>query len=181
MFSSNPWGAYITILAPLLAGYYLFVGLRFYARDLKARMSQKGNPTASQRDLSQQDFDTPDPPAGTLMPDPSPTIQTPVVQTNQPVKDDDAEQLAHWQNEELFDQVEQLAAHLKGAIEEAYEKDYSTQDLVLLLQMTLKEYSALVGTSFQTAINNLIETECAKYGPIHLREEDLATVWKQVP
>lgn len=179
MFTSNPWGAYITMLAPLLAGYYLFVGLRFYGPDLKARIAAGRSAGLSPLDSPRQDFDTPDPPA--VSSSISPVMTGPIQQGNsQTAADEDTEHMPTWQNEELFDQLELLAGHLKEAIEEAHEKDYGKQDLVLLLQMTLKEYPAMHDRPFRTAIENLIGTECSKYGSIHLREQDLAAVWKQV-
>lgn len=175
MFTSNPWGDYITILAPLIAGYYLFIGLRFYGRDLKAKIARNRIDSAS-RPRPQRDFDVPDPP----VPSSLAAEQRETVVSSLEDNDNSDQKPAAWQNEELFDQVERLAAHLKEAIEEAHEKEYGKQDLILLLQMTLKEYPALREAPFQTAINNLIETECAKYGSIHLREEDKVVIWKQV-
>lgn len=179
MFTSNPWGDYITMLAPLIAGYYLFIGLKFYGRDLKKRLTSKRSSSGRLANMSEQDFDVPDPPPVTFAYERVQHVQkqeTPV----SPDVEDDIDQSATWQNEELFDQLELLAGHLKEAIEEAHEKEYGKQDLTLLLQMTLKEYPAMSAQPFVTAINNLIETECAKYGSIHLREQDLAAVWKQV-
>jgi len=180
MFTSNPWADYITVLAPLITGYYLIVGLRFYGRDLKALITAKRSNSGRLPGLPQQDFDTPDPPAPPAeLKGPTNAVQQQSVGKQQ-VDEDETDQTPAWQNEELFDQVEQLAAHLKEAIEEAHEKEYGKQDLILLLQMTLKEYPALREAPFQTAINNLIETECAKYGSIHLRGEDKVAIWKQV-
>lgn len=176
MFTSNPWGDYFTMLAPLIAGYYLFIGIRFYGRDLKAKIAGWRNDSGRIPAL-QRSIDIPDPPVFTSQT----ADQLEYEDTKLAKTDDESEQEpASWQNEELFDQVERLAAHLKEAIQEAHEKEYGKQDLILLLQMTLKEYPALRGAPFQTAINNLIETECAKYGSIHLREEDKVAIWKQV-
>jgi hypothetical protein len=179
MFTSNPWADYFTILAPLIAGYYLFVGIRFYRKDLKARLTAGTSGRDAPPYLPEQDFDAPDPPERDLKSQPDQSAR----QNKSPEKaiaEDENTPSASWQNEELFDQVELLATHLKDAIEEAHEKEYGKQDLILLLQMTLKEYPAMSAKPFRTAIDNLIETECAKYGPIHLREEDKAAIWKQV-
>jgi hypothetical protein len=176
MFTSNPWGDYFTMLAPLIAGYYLFIGIRFYRRDLKAKIAGRRNQSIRIQG-PQQSVDIPDPPVFT----PLAANQQEYEDTKLPKSEDDSDQEpAAWQNEELFDQVERLAAHLKEAIEEAHEKEYGKQDLILLLQMTLKEYPALREAPFRTAINNLIETECAKYGSVHLREDDKVAIWKQV-
>lgn len=175
MFTSNPWTDYLMIVSSLIAGYYVVVALRFYGRDMKALVTEKRGPTRDISFTDHEDFDTPDLPEASFRNEQTETDY------DQDISDElDDEDVPAWQSEELFDQVEDLAAHLKTAIEEAHEKAYGKQDLVLLLQMTLKDYPTVIGTPFQLAINNLIEAECAKYGSIHLRGEDKVAIWKQV-
>ena len=83
-----------------------------------------------------------------------------------------------WKNEAFFSQVEGLAVHLREVIAEAHEKHYEREELVLLLQMTLKEYPAIPGTPFQLAISNpAVGSECAKYGSIYLDAQDKVMIW----
>jgi hypothetical protein len=70
-----------------------------------------------------------------------------------------------------------LTAHLRDAIDEAHEKQYNKNDLVLLLQMLLKDYSYLKDTPFRVSINNQIEAECAKYGSMLLSEDETEELW----
>lgn len=177
MFTSNPWGAYFTILAPLLAGYYLFVGLRFYGRDLKARLSQKRSFYNTRANPLRQNPDIPDPPVDAL-PAPALPMRTNLIGPDHPAENELPQSIS-WQNEELSEQIQLLASYLREAIEEAYEKNYGKQELILLLQMTLKEYPAMSEKRFRTAIDNLITTECSKYGLMHLDDQDLDEVWSQ--
>ncbi|MGX5857953.1 hypothetical protein ACWKW6_30125 [Dyadobacter jiangsuensis] len=175
MFTSSPWGAYFTILAPLLTAYYLFVGLRFYGRDLKARFSQKRNFDNRPANPSRQNFDVPDPPVDAFS---APALPA---QANAPGPQQHAEdELAQpfsWQNEELSAQIQLPASYLREAIKDACEKNYGKQELILLLQMTLKEYPAMSQKRFRTAIDNLITAECSKYGAVHLHQKDLDELW----
>ena len=41
MFTQISWGSYITIVAVLIAGYYFFVGFRYYRNDLLQLLSGK--------------------------------------------------------------------------------------------------------------------------------------------
>ncbi|OJV21705.1 MAG: hypothetical protein BGO21_00240 [Dyadobacter sp. 50-39] len=163
MFTLNPWADYLTVLGPLIAVYYLFVGLKFYSRDLKARIISGRNSRRSRRPKMKRKEDHED----------ALEVEDPAVESVNPTSD-----ASHsWKNEALFSQVEGLAAHLREVIAEAHEKHYEREELVLLLQMTLKEYPAIPGTPFQLAINNLIGSECAKYGSIHLDAQDKVMIW----
>lgn len=76
-------------------------------------------------------------------------------------------------------QVKQLTQHLKETIADAYQNQYSREDLLLLLEMTLKDYLSLSSTPFQAVINELILSECSKYGFIHLSVVELEQIWKE--
>lgn len=161
------WTGYVKIVAPLMMAYYGFVMYKFYRQELKAFWAGMGGRaptvdvvTVASRESTHTASD--EGPGG--------------VQQNLQEEEEEPE---FRQSEEAFRKVEDLAAHLKAAIGEAHEKNYSRQELVLLLQMTLRE-SNIGGTPFQYAINNLVENECSKYGHIHLRAEDLAEMWDQV-
>ena len=84
------------------------------------------------------------------------------------------------QKDEMFEKAYGLMAHLASEIKESHQKNYSKEDLVLMLEMILKDYRILKGTAFQMAVNNCIETECARYGSIHLSEGETIEVWRKV-
>lgn len=57
-----------------------------------------------------------------------------------------------------------LSSQLRNSIREAYQKGYKKRDLIFLIQMSIKDFSAVKGTPFREAINNVITSESAKYG-----------------
>nr|WP_295931982.1 hypothetical protein [uncultured Dyadobacter sp.] len=178
MFTSNPWGSYLGVLSALLVGYYLFVGLRFYGRDLWTRIGIKSafqhGPARiivrrSQELDSQQDLADP-----ALLPTSASHL---VAQNSYTTTDLDGP--AQGPFDEFPGGLQQLRNDLNQAVEEAYLKDYDKEELVLLLQLTLKSQHSLIGTAFQTSVNEHIQTECAKYGSMHLSTADLVEIWKQ--
>lgn len=163
MFTTNPWTLYASVIGPLLAGYYLFVGIRFYREDIREKITRWRSPSKRIASLPEQKH--------------KPTPANPI-ETYTDYDQDENEPV--WENEQMMRQLEGLSVHLKESIEQAHQRDYNKQELILLLQMTLKEYPALAGTPFQLSINNLVDAECAKYGSIHLRGEDKMVIWSQV-
>ena len=174
MFTTSPWAVYVYVAGPVITGYYLFVASRFYRREIKAKIS-------SRRSLRVKPAE-------------------PRKETNQPVAQSEPEQIDYaqmaaepisgpkkifppvslWKNRVLSGQQQSLTEHLTYLIQEAHEKDYDKQELILLLQMTIRDFLDFEGTQFQSAINECIGTECAKYGYIHLGEEDKAAIWNKV-
>lgn len=163
MFTSNPWADYTILLAALLIAYYLFVVFKFYGSDLRAWIAPRSSsPAVGGSQLSHQ-ADWPE--AASSIPSGS--------------------QLDHFPQEaslkETFSEhLEELSGHLKDIIQEANQKQYSQEDLIMLLQMTLREYPTISGSPFQRMINNLIDLECAKYGSLHLQAQDKVMIWKSV-
>ncbi|MCF0055198.1 hypothetical protein [Dyadobacter sp. CY356] len=167
MLTANPWVAYVSIVGPLLAGYYLLVGLIFYRQELKASIfkskSAPGKPAARDAKARPAELES---------------FQEPGIQ-NAELDADQDQQEESWENEPMMQQLEELSVQIKNAIEEAHDKDYSKEEFVLLAQMTLREYPAIYGTPFQLSVNQLIEAELAKYGSIHLESEDRMRIWNQ--
>jgi len=84
------------------------------------------------------------------------------------------------ETDDTFQQVEELTASLKEAIAIAVDKECIKEEFILSLQLLLKKYYFLKGSLFQEAINNLILSECEKYGSIHLSAVELVLLWKEV-
>lgn len=84
------------------------------------------------------------------------------------------------ENDNLFKVVDELISKLKSAISEAVSKKYSKQEFIFLLQLTLKEYSILKRSPFQVAVNDLITSECEKFGFIRLSAVELMELWNEV-
>lgn len=162
MFTSKPWAVYAGITTGALLIYYIFVGWKYFRTEISSLLRSK--PKKRQLDSS--------------------TLITEAQQTSGPGQQNEEimeeEEQPAWQNEALFTQVEDLFEHLASEIEEAHQKNYNRQDLIQMLQLILKEYQVLKGTPFQIAVNNRIDSECAKYGSIHLSEGDKGEVWGMV-
>ncbi|MDR6809673.1 hypothetical protein J2Y45_006750 [Dyadobacter sp. BE34] len=169
MIIEHPWKTYaiVAILSALV--YYTFLGWRFFLPDIKARMKKSKQPAPRHSEAAS-----------------APSIPTRAAHHSEdsvpfsvPSQLEDNEPPV-WQNEEMFEKAQGLMAHLSSEIKEAQQKGYSKQDLLLMLEMIIKDYSVLKGTAFQTAVNNCIATECAKYGSIHLSEGETIEVWRKV-
>jgi len=165
MIIEHPWKSYATIAGLSTAIYYAVIGWQYYLPEIKSWLGQRHKPVQL-REINGQSSDT----LGETEP--------PEIDENNLV--DDLSEAPAWQSEEMFETAEKLSTHLISEIEEAHSKEYSKPDLILMMQMILKNYSVLKGTPFQKVINNRIEAECAKYGSIHLSEGEMIEVWRMV-
>lgn len=153
MFTNISWASYILVVTLLLAVWYLVIGMRFYFNDLQNLLTRKRKP-----DLQLASDDT--------------YLTTGAEFT--------PEQTEASNTDNLFQEVEMLTAKLKETIADASSKNYHKEEFNFLLQLTLKECPHLKGSPFQVAINNLILSECEKYGSLHLSAEELVILWKEV-
>lgn len=160
MSISNPWTVYTVVLAATLLIYYTFVGWKYYRKEIRSLFKGKTKNRIESSSVGDR-----------VKPSESGELD--------PAFSDGAEQAAS-QDEALFTQVQALNEYLVTEIEEAHQKDYNKQDLIQMLQMILKEYGALKGTPFQHAVNKRIDAECAKYGQMHLAEDDKDQLWSIV-
>ncbi|WP_234672695.1 hypothetical protein [Dyadobacter sp. CY261] len=161
MFTSNPWAVYARILAGGLLIYYIFVGWKYFRADIKHLLGSRAKKRQSNSNA----------PIRKVKETSGPGPQHEEVL-------EEAQQV--WQDEEMSFKVDKLLEHLTEEIQEAHQKNYDKQDLIQMLQIILKEYSVLKGTAFQSEVTNLIDTECAKYGSIHLSKGDKREVWNVV-
>ena len=76
--------------------------------------------------------------------------------------------------------MDELAQQIRLDISEACQKGYEREDLIFLIQLLVKDFSAIKGTPFRFAIDNVITSESAKYGHINLSAVELEEVWKEV-
>ena len=153
MFTNISWASYILVVTLLLAVWYLVIGMRFYFNDLQNLLTRKRKP-----DLQLASDDTYLTTGSEFTPEQTEASNT----------------------DNLFQAVEMLTAKLKETIADASSKNYHKEEFNFLLQLTLKEYPHLKGSPFQMAINNLILSECEKYGSLHLSAEELVMLWKEV-
>lgn len=166
MFSPTPWTDYFIAVAALLAVYYILFAFKFYGVRIKAAVISggtnwwrlpRGEPAGMVEGLTRQ---------GAGFETSADNVQAP--------------QAAVSQERVAFEQIVGLGNQLTALIEEAHQQNYDATELSLLLQMVLKEYPLVHSKSFQMAINEFIDNQCAKYGSLHLGEADKAVIWDQM-
>ncbi|MFC4233316.1 hypothetical protein ACFOW1_15550 [Parasediminibacterium paludis] len=160
MFTNISWTTYLTFVALFLSAWYIIICLRFYSSDILNFISSKTKTqkTDSGNELQATQY------AGT---------KTAALEENI----NNAASLNEAQTDHLFEDVETLSAKIKEAVSDASSKDYNKEEFFFLLEITLKAYPQLKGIPFQTAINNLIISECDKHGFIHPSSEELDRLW----
>ncbi len=157
MFTNISWTDYFVAVVLLLAIYYLFVGVRYYSADLKDLISGKQRPNfrvALPRDLSDESILSTE----ENYPNESPAFET--------TADDD------------FAEVEHLIERVKGVIADASGKKLIPQEFKQYLHLVLREYPNIKNSPLRSSINELIASECEKYGAVTLSEEEVELLWK---
>ncbi len=80
-------------------------------------------------------------------------------------------------NSLLFSAVHELMEELKGIFYKASKYDYPKEELVMALQVKLRDYPKLKGTSFQFAVNNHIAGESKNKCEADLTDQDIRNLW----
>ncbi|MCK9639217.1 MAG: hypothetical protein M0R39_04850 [Prolixibacteraceae bacterium] len=157
MFTNISWTDYFVAVVLLLAIYYLFVGLRYFSADLKDLFSGKQRPNFSvalPRDKGGEDILSTE----ENYPNESPAFET--------TTDDD------------FAEVEHLIERLKGVIADASDKKLIPQEFKQYLHLVLREYPNIKNSPLRSSINELVASECEKYGAVTLSEDEVDLLWK---
>jgi len=77
----------------------------------------------------------------------------------------------------LFSTVHELMEELKGIFHNASKNDYPKEELLMALEVKLRDYSKLKGTPFQVSINNHMEQESKDKCQTVLTEMDIRNLW----
>ena len=157
MLTNISWTDYIIAVAILLTTYYFFVGMRYFSADLKDLVTGK-------RELKFR-ADLPHDTDGSesfQSSEKNYNIVSPALETT---SDDD------------FAEVEHLIERLKSVIADASGKKLIPQELKQYLHLVLQEYPNIKNSPFRTSINELVASECEKYGAVTLSEEDVEQLW----
>lgn len=166
MFRNITWTNYIVVIIVLLAIYYLFIGIRFYFRDLQDFLTQRRKD--NKHFLSDEIID------GILQSSHAEPFEE--SQSEQLIPDSSFAQTS----DDTFEDIERLIVQLKEAICDAGTKTYTREEFFLLLRLILIEYPHLKDSPFQSALNELIVSECEKYGSIVISEEEVVMLWNEV-
>ena len=159
MFTNISWTNYLVAVLLLLTIYYLFVGVRYYSADLKDLFSGKQNPdfrTALSNDTDGENI---------LRTEENYTNERPAFAIT---TDDD------------FAEVEHLIDRLKSVIADASGKKLIPQEFRQYLQLVLQEYPNIRKSPIRSSINELVASECEKYGAVTLSDDEVELLWKDV-
>ena len=77
----------------------------------------------------------------------------------------------------LFDTVHQLMSDLNALLREAASHQYPKEQLLMALEVCLRNYNTIRGTKFQDVINEHIQTESEISCQLQLEDAELAQLW----
>jgi len=154
MFTNISWADYLTGTAVLSGIYYGYVGLRYYTADLKELLSGKRKFNVKAAPLHSYDTDN----AETGTPYPGETYTK--------ASDDDE-----------FAEVEHLIGRLNTVIADASKKEARPQEFKQYLHLVLNEYPNVKNSPLRSSVNELIVSECEKYGAVTLTEDEVDLLW----
>lgn len=168
MLNNISWGTYVSVSLLLLVVYYVVVGAKFYSNEIKALLSGKTKPSFRTASTT------------SLQDDEEPTTESAQVQSELFTPDENYTPMyGEEASDTTLEQVRELTHCIKDAIAEAVEKNHIKEEFILSLQLLLKKYSFLKGSPSLGALNNLIASECEKYGYIQLSAEERVLLWNE--
>jgi len=107
----------------------------------------------------------------------SPRLSRSLAKTNFPFTAKTSQSRPDEQNN-LFEISSSLSRILKHTITEGGANHLLKQELLYSLQTILKDYSIIIATPFESAINKLVEDFLQKECSIYLNAEELKGIWK---
>lgn len=193
MLVAITWSEYGVIILAAVAVYYTVVMIVYFKNEvLSLRLKKEGcknNLSSEGNELYQKDKGVYSPSHNDMDDNNSKEsrlineskLATPANQISQPELS-----TAHLRNtsavqeiDNTFYQMQEVTAGLKEAIAQAVEKNSIREDFILSLQLLLKKYSFLKSSPFLVVLNNLIASECEKYGYIQLSAEERGMLWNE--
>jgi hypothetical protein len=151
MLSSISWQDYLTAAAISAIIYYLVIGIRYYREDLTKVFS--GQKNIGHRSIMYED-----------------TGDTGVISIAEKTEQ------SEFVNEEL-DEVEHLIERLKKLIADTVEKGVDEGQFKNYLGLLFQEYPALKTSMLRSSINELVASECEKYGTVAISESEVEELW----
>lgn len=165
MLNSISWANYLSFVILLLVIYYAVVGVKFYSQEIKDLLSGKTKLRFRPMTSDYSGDEVANVEGQSSQPELLPSTPNYVPVTDEP--------------NDTLQQTKELTHSLRETIAEAVEKAFIKEEFILSLQLLLKKYSFLKGTPSLTAINNLIASECEKYGYVQLSAEERVMLWNE--
>jgi hypothetical protein len=79
--------------------------------------------------------------------------------------------------QELYHKVEEFAQRLKNVVANVYHDTLQKTELIAAIQPLFREFYQLKNTAYAGALEELLLSECSKYGAVLISEDDLDEVW----
>lgn len=150
MIKQVSWAEYFSVLAVLIAVYYVIIVLLYYRYEVWQILSGNKKLIAINKSIS-----TDDPPSlmGTSDAD---------IETQAP------------DERKLFSMTNELMQNLQPVFDE----QYTRSELMMALHVELRKYPSLIDTAFQVSVNNYIQKESEIKCSVSLSEQELRGIWK---
>ncbi len=157
MLQKISWTDYIMAVAVALVIYYLLVGVRYFSADIKELLSGK-------RKLKFR----------TSTADVADTYNM----ANVNRQEAGGEGFENTSDND-FAEVEHLIERLKSVIADASRRKLISDEFKQYIAMVFKEYPSVKYSPLRSSVNELIVSECQKYGAVTLRDEEVELLWKE--
>jgi len=157
MLNHLSWTAYFEGVSTLLLIYYLYVGIRYYAADIKQLLSSAGKNGPGTKLPEQLVFNDAEHPSGDFP------------------KEVSYEQ-SLYRNDDI-QEADKLISSLKKKITAASGAAYAPVKLLTELKAVFQEHPSLKNSPHRPAINELVVTECERTGVAELTEDEADQWW----
>lgn len=156
MLERISWGEFWTAIIILAAIYEILIVLIFFRKEISQLALKSGKANADNTNtlkIHQQFF------------------------PNMSATTSNTENAAEKENNQLMPPVHDLVQTLKEFLSDVAERSFIKEEIIMGLQIIIREHKNLIGTQFQKSINDFIAAECDEKCSIHLSAEELNSVW----
>lgn len=160
MFRNILWNDYIIVVVFLMVSWYVFVGLRYYLDEIKDVVGGKKKLQGWEKNEELKV----EPEADLRLQDSLGRISS---------------EMYPQESNTIFHEVEALIKQLKSVLNEVAQKEPSKQELEEKLRLILIEYPLLSDSPYRSAVDELIVSECEKYGLPVLIQQEVAALWNK--
>jgi len=146
MLKSISWQNFLITTGVLIAGWYLIMGVWFYAKDLKGLILKIINGRSR----------------------------------SEKVTSGFGQEANHYFGEsgnDLFSLAIRLRDEIRNLLDKAASERFPREEMIMALQLRLRDYPQLNHTAFQVAINNFIALESESKCSTPLSEDDMRVLW----
>jgi hypothetical protein len=150
MFQKFSWTEYWTVVIAGVAVYYAIVFLLLYRNGLLTKPSFKR-------------------PVSPKMQRPLPAVAPPATQQGKSV--------TKLQNEEIENQLNKLTDELLQFLQDIAGRSYIKEEIIMGLQVILREYKEISETNYRSDIDEFIKVETENHCSVNLSDDEIKCVW----